>query len=89
MKERKKIRNGITLYSKTDSKFYPQDRSLRSESDQTGGHRLIRNPLKNRLHPFLLAGAQLAAVWFLMFSWWHCLTGVFPIEADTPRLYLL
>lgn len=89
MKERKKIRNGITLYSKTDSKFYPQDRALRSESDQTGGHRLIRNPLKNRLHPFLLAGAQLAAVWFLMFSWWHCLTGVFPIEADTPRLYLL
>ena len=46
MKERKKIRGGITLYSKTDSKFYPQDRSLRSESDQTGGHRLIRNPLK-------------------------------------------
>ena len=54
MKERKKIRNGITLYSKTDSKFYPQDRALRSESDQTGGHPAGRCPIGGGLVSYVL-----------------------------------
>ena len=61
MKERKKIRDGIALYSPA---------------------------VKKQPHPFLLAAVQLSAVWFLAFSWWQSLTGVFPVEADTPRLYL-
>ena len=60
MKERKKIRDGIALYSPA---------------------------VKKQSHPFLLAVVQLSAVWFLAFSWWQSLTGVFPVEADTPRLY--
>lgn len=36
---------------------------------------------------FLLAAVQLPAVWFLAASWWMNLTSIFPIQADTLRLY--
>lgn len=44
---------------------------------------------KNTPRPFLLAAVHLPAVWFLAAAWWQCLTSVFPIPADTPRLYLI
>lgn len=89
MKKRKKIRDGITLYSPANPRLYPQKSAHDPHSGEPGSSRPVRNPAGSSPHPFLLAAVHLLAVWLLAFSWWHSLTGVFPIEADSPRLYLL
>lgn len=89
MKERKKIRDGITLYSPANPNVYPQSPVHTATSDRAGGRRTARYAEKNRPYPFLLAAVHVPAVWFLALSWWQCLTGVFPIDTDTPRLYFL